>query len=212
MNAATTFSETTGSPFRLRRPNPDRIGVAASILCAIHCAVTPILFIFAPAFGKIWAHPASHWLVALFVVPLAAVMLRSGFRHHRRPWIVACGVIGMSLVVAGAAIPYTGLGKANEASEANHVTTPHTPADSSVTEKEFVYVVGEEDESKTEAPACADSCCPSLGKDADGNLKLNLPIASFVTTLGGLALIAAHLGNLACCRSCGAKAEAAMLR
>ena len=195
MNSATIFSETTGKPSRLRRPNPDRIGVAASILCAVHCAVTPILFLFAPAFGKVWAHPASHWLVALFVVPLAVVMLRSGFRRHRRPWIVACGVIGIFLVVAGAAIPYTGLGKANEASDVNHETTPHTPAD----------------ESEAEAPACADLCCPSLGKDADGNLKLHLPLASIVTTLGGLALIATHLGNLACCRRCGAKAEAALL-
>jgi hypothetical protein len=211
MNSATIFSETTGKPSRLRRPNPDRIGVAASILCAVHCAVTPILFLFAPAFGKVWAHPASHWLVALFVVPLAVVMLRSGFRRHRRPWIVACGVIGIFLVVAGAAIPYTGLGKANEASDVNHETTPHTPADSSAAEEEFVYVVEEEDESEAEAPACADSCCPSLGKDADGNLKLHLPLASIVTTLGGLALIATHLGNLACCRRCGTKAEAALL-
>lgn len=208
MNPATTFPETKGNPFRLRRPDPDRVGVAASILCALHCAATPFLFLFAPAFGKVWAHPASHWLVALFVVPLAALMLRSGFRRHHRRWIVACGVIGISLVVAGAAIPYTGLGTAHTASHADPETTDHSPADTSAAEEDFVYVVGEEDESEAESEACADSCCPSLGTDADGNLTLHLPLASIVTTLGGLALIVTHLGNLCCCRVCESKTAA----
>lgn len=51
------------------------MGVFASILCAIRCAVTPLLLVFLPTLGKIWSHPASHWGVDLFVLPLAVVMM-----------------------------------------------------------------------------------------------------------------------------------------
>ena len=56
----------------------DRIGIGASILCAIHCAAAPFLLLLLPAFGKIWAHPLSHILVAMLVVPLAAFSIRRG--------------------------------------------------------------------------------------------------------------------------------------
>ena len=50
---------------------------------------------------------------------------------------------------------------------------------------------------------CKD-CCPTVQVDPDtGAWGLNLPAASIVTMLGGLALIIAHAGNLHCaCRSC----------
>jgi hypothetical protein len=203
MNPSLTLVEESGKGRSLWRRHPDRLGVAASILCAIHCAVTPFLFLLAPAFGKVWAHPASHWLVALLVVPLAAVMLHRGFRRHRRTWIVACGMLGIFLVMAGAAIPYTSLGKEGGSSMCEEGATPHAPADSTPEEEEFVYVVGEEEEDAEDTPTCADACCPTLGTDADGNFQLRIPLASIVTTLGGLALIATHLGNLCCCRGCG---------
>ncbi len=83
----------------------DRCGVILSVVCAIHCAVTPLILLAAPAFGRVWSHPASHWLVAVFVVPLAVFMVTKGYRRHRRKWIVASGVFGIALVLAGAAAP-----------------------------------------------------------------------------------------------------------
>ena len=87
---------------------PDRVGVFASVLCAIHCALTPILLLMLPTFGRVWSHPASHWGMALFVVPVAAFTLTRGFRRHQRRWVVGVGVSGITLVVAGAAVPYIG--------------------------------------------------------------------------------------------------------
>jgi len=147
----------------------DRIGVVASILCAIHCAATPVLLLFAPAFGEIWAHPASHWIVALLVVPLAMAMAIRGFRLHRQRWIVATGLLGVVLIIAGAAIPYWS--KAEEAASATN-----------------------------EPAACSDSCCPSLVSTGEESVELHVPAASIVTTLGGIALICTHLGNLCACR------------
>lgn len=180
----------------------DRVGVIASVLCAIHCAATPVILLFAPAFGELWAHPASHWIVALFVVPLAFVMVLRGFRIHRQRWIVATGLAGMVLIIVGAILPYlsetneAAVGEAAVASESDEATGAESEAD-------FVWVVGEDlpaEETELHAEGCPDSCCPSLLSDGEGNTILNIPAASIVTTLGGIALICTHLGNLCACR------------
>ena len=50
---------------------------------------------------------------------------------------------------------------------------------------------------------CQD-CCPTVRVDrVTGAHERNIPPASIVTMLGGLALIFAHVGNLRCaCRTC----------
>ncbi|MDA7921480.1 MerC domain-containing protein [Verrucomicrobiales bacterium] len=186
-----------------RGAGADRIGVVASVLCAIHCAATPLLLLFAPAFGEFWSHPASHWIVALFVVPLALVMVLRGFRIHRKRWIVATGLLGMALVIAGAAVPYWP--DANESVAGNfEAAATNDGATGTTTEGEdFVWNVGEEmpgEATAAETEGCLDSCCPSLVTDSEGNTKLHIPTASVVTTLGGVALICTHLGNLCACR------------
>ncbi|MGI9242889.1 MAG: MerC domain-containing protein [Verrucomicrobiales bacterium] len=174
-------------------------GVVASVLCAIHCAVTPILLLFAPAFGELWAHPASHWIVALFVVPLAFVMLLRGFRVHGKRWILAAGLLGMVLVIAGAMIPY--LPESNESA----VVAASVGPTEALAEENCPHCAEDEmsgEETETAAEECVDSCCPSLATDEEGDTKLQIPAASIVTTLGGLALICTHLDNLCACRKC----------
>lgn len=150
----------------IRLADPDRIGVAASVLCAIHCALAPALLLFLPAFGRIWAHPASHALVALLIVPLAVLTIWSGYRRHRSTLVASAAVLGVFLIVVGAALP----------------------ALCAAPEKEI-------------PGACTDKCCPSTQISATGETTLHIPPAAIVTTLGGIALIAAHLGNLRSCRA-----------
>ncbi len=194
----------------LPRPvNADRFGVIASTLCAIHCAVTPFLLILMPTFGKIWSHPASHWGMALIVVPIAVLMLRSGYRRHRRRWIVALGVFGVVSVLIGAAVPY--LEKEPTAAVAAEVASNSEAAEAEV----FVWKAGDEIEETdseifvwtaedgfSDESECVDSCCPSFITDENGDRKLHIPLASIVTTIGGLALIITHIGNLCCCPGC----------
>ena len=187
MNVTSALPTTLRSGFF----NPDRLGVAASILCAIHCAATPFLLFFAPAFGRTWAHPASHWLIALFVVPLAWVMVARGFRKHGKRWVVAAGAAGIALVVVGAAVPYlkaeVGSMPSGASGEAALTSTPGVSADAS------------------ESGGCADdSCCPSVTVDEAGKAKLGIPLASVITTLGGIFLILTHIGNLCSCSACPA--------
>jgi hypothetical protein len=99
---------TTAPPIEMESLRADRAGIAASVLCAIHCAAAPILLIFLPTFGSIWAHPASHILVAVFVVPLAYFSIRKGFKTHGKRWIVGSAGLGILFVLVGAALPAFG--------------------------------------------------------------------------------------------------------
>lgn len=210
------FSEASGAtviparPARKRLFDADRIGVVASVLCAIHCAVTPFFLILMPAFGKVWSHPASHWGMALVVVPVAVAMMTAGYRRHRRRWIVAIGTFGVASVLAGAALPYlenvenasaespSSDGSSSSEEVFVYNVGEETPGDFSSTEEVFVHVAGED----LPEAVCLDSCCPSLVPDENGKLRLHIPAASIVTTLGGIALIATHLGNLCACSGC----------
>ena len=200
--------------------NGDRIGVVASVLCAIHCAVTPLLLLFLPVFGKAWSHPASHWLMALLVVPLAAVTVSTGYKKHRRKWVIASGVLGILLVLVGAAAP--SFEKAPEAgtpevSPSSLSAQAPEMAAGECTDSACLSECGQSPAapvsegtgaalsqavSGASGAACVDSCCPSIQTGADGEWRLHIPLASVLTTIGGLFLIVTHLGNLCRCACC----------
>ena len=212
----------------------DRIGIGASVLCAIHCAVAPFLLIMLPAFGKIWAHPLSHILVAMLVVPLAAFSIRRGYLTHQKRWVLVTAYIGIFVVLTGAALPafsketQTPIASPNELekeakadsdTEGESVFTFSVSDDSETeevkTEEEstFTFLVDDEAEAEnskvegecdmTEGTQCVDDCCPSLLVSDTGETYLNVPPAAIASTLGGLFLIVAHVGNIcACGHSC----------
>lgn len=184
---------------RFHSPKADRIGVAASVLCAIHCGLAPVLLIFLPTFGKIWAHPASHALVAIFIVPLAILSIYSGYKKHLKRWILVMTAIGVLCVLIGAVLPVftessatTGAPSADQQSELSITASSSDCGGCSETVSEC---------SSTES-GCVDQCCPSAYINDSGELSLHIPPAAIVTTLGGVFLIIAHIGNLIACRRC----------
>jgi len=192
LNSGTT---TLSFPRLSGRFNADTWGVGLSIFCAIHCIATPFLLLLLPAFGTAWAHPASHALVAVFVIPLAVMgFLRAEGRHRR--WILACGVTGLFLILWGAVVPFAGVESEISAS---------TLADTGNDDAEFVFHVADESSTGSEIATCGPDCCPAFLVGEDGTRELRFPLASLLTTLGGLALIAAHAGNLLCCSRRGSK-------
>ena len=152
----------------------DRTGICASIGCAVHCMIAPVLLIFAPVLGGMWTHPVSHLAIAALVLPIAAFALRRGFRHHNRRWVLGVGTVGMALVLFGAALPFwlaTGEVHAAGTSDVHH--------------------------------AACHECCPSLAVDeATGAWSLRVPPASIITLLGGIGLVTAHFANLRCGAGC----------
>ncbi len=198
-------------------PSWDRIGVFASILCAIHCAVTPFIFLIAPLVGSVWAHPASHWGMALFVIPLAGATLVIGYRKHRAKMPGTLGGVGAGILIMGSVLPYVEtqplhlpwFGASADASkvvEGDDVfvwkrgeTVDGSALDSAASSEVFHWRKGEGVISS--ADSC-DACCPSIKTDESGNTFLNVPLASIVTTLGGIFMISAHRLNLRCSRKC----------
>lgn len=88
------------------RPNlrsADRLGVAASVLCALHCALLPVALALVPAVGL----KAGGWTdvdqaFVVFASLLGLTTLSLGYRRHRafRAWMLLAP--GLALVWAGA--------------------------------------------------------------------------------------------------------------
>ena len=89
-------------------PHWDKVGYWASSACAVHCLLSPLLFLALPAFGQVWAHPSTHALMALIVVPLACRVLLKGYRSHRKRWILGSTLLGIVCILIGSALPYWG--------------------------------------------------------------------------------------------------------
>jgi hypothetical protein len=86
----------------IRKINWDALGITTSILCAIHCAILPLVVASLPVLGVNIVHnaPFEYGMIGLaFVVGTWA--LAHGFRkHHRRytPWLLFTG--GMFFLIA----------------------------------------------------------------------------------------------------------------
>ncbi len=80
----------------------DRIGFAASFLCAVHCALVPVLLAVLPAFGlKLGGWVDIDQAFVVFATLLGAATLTLGWRRHRgfRAWALL--LPGLGLVWAG---------------------------------------------------------------------------------------------------------------
>ncbi|MCY7353784.1 MAG: MerC domain-containing protein [Lysobacter sp.] len=81
----------------------DRVGFTGSFLCAVHCAVLPLVLALLPAFGlKIGGWLDVDQAFVVFATLLGATTLSLGYRRHRvfRAWLWL--VPGLGLVWLGA--------------------------------------------------------------------------------------------------------------
>ena len=81
----------------------DSVGMTASILCAIHCAIVPILITSLPLFGLgFLANPLLEWgmiILALFIGFYAIGL--SYFRTHHKPLPMILLATGFLVIIAG---------------------------------------------------------------------------------------------------------------
>lgn len=87
------------------RPWLDRIGITASLACAVHCLAAPFLLLLLPAAGSAWSHPAVHWVMAVLVLPLALWVIYRGYLKHRKTWTLVAAGAGSACIVAGLILP-----------------------------------------------------------------------------------------------------------
>jgi membrane-bound ClpP family serine protease len=80
----------------------EQFGSGMSLLCAVHCAATPILVSVLPLLGERLAH--SHWVEASMIGVAASigyVTLGASFRRHGRLCPLVLLTLGLLMVLAG---------------------------------------------------------------------------------------------------------------
>jgi hypothetical protein len=78
----------------------DRAGMSASLACAIHCAIVPLLLAALPAIGLAWLD--SAWVDWSMVSIALAIALRAhfvGYQLHRRCRPAAAALAGVVILV-----------------------------------------------------------------------------------------------------------------
>lgn len=85
----------------------DRFGASASMLCAVHCALLPLVIAVLPALGLgfLADHRFEHVFIA-FASMLALTALIVGFRRHQRFRAFWFLLPGIALLCAGIVVEY----------------------------------------------------------------------------------------------------------
>lgn len=88
----------------------DKLGVWLSGLCLIHCVGTVVLIAALPMlqFDE-HLHESFHIILAVVLPLVALIAFIPGFRRHHDKRVIALGVLGVALIIYGAAEPYNGL-------------------------------------------------------------------------------------------------------
>lgn len=79
----------------------DKLGIAFSSACVVHCIMVAFLPLLFPALAQLSHQPWIHLSVGfsiLFTSPLAFV---PGFKKHGLTWIVALACTGLALILLG---------------------------------------------------------------------------------------------------------------
>lgn len=84
----------------------DKFGSAASVICALHCALLPVLIAILPALGiGFLAWNGFEWAFVCFASLLGLVSLWMGYQRHRIYRALLFLVPGLILVWAGVLVP-----------------------------------------------------------------------------------------------------------
>jgi hypothetical protein len=81
----------------------DNIGMTASTLCAIHCAIVPLLITSLPLIGLgFLANPLVEWsmIILALIIGVSSIGL-SYFNTHRRILPLILLIIGFMIIIAG---------------------------------------------------------------------------------------------------------------
>ena len=162
----------------------DRLGIIASVTCAIHCAATPILLAFLPALKLTeWmASPRFHQLAAVVCVGMVSIAIWPAFRRFRDYRVLSLSTAGLGLLIAAAfflpdecCTPAVA-GSLSTGSHAGH----HHPSTSGQTNDHVSH----------------DHAAATISTGSIVNPELLATLQPWMTPLGGLMLVVAHCLNL----------------
>ena len=78
----------------------DKIGISASLICAVHCILLPIFFSALPFFGiEILENPAIEIITIGISLTAGSWALINGSKHYRKNWLLVLFAIGMLFLI-----------------------------------------------------------------------------------------------------------------
>lgn len=93
----------------------DRLAIAGSILCALHCLLVPILLTIFPSSISLFLQDESfHHLMVWFVVPSSLIAVFLGCRKHKDFKILAGVSLGLTIIVLTVLFGHDFLGEQGE--------------------------------------------------------------------------------------------------
>jgi hypothetical protein len=181
----------------------DFVGMVASLGCAVHCAAMPFVIAYLPACGlSFLADEAFHKWMAVGCFAIAITAFIPGLRKHGRLTPVIIGGVGLLMISIAA------FGLAGDCCKA-------CKSESEAINANSVLKAPPSAENLSASTGCTAECCPhcataeserSLASPSgDSASPLLAVLAPWLTPLGGLVLVTAHLLNrrYGClCRCC----------
>ena len=79
----------------------DSLAISMSVICAVHCLLTPVLIIAFPIVTTtFWIHQDFHLWMLLFVLPITSLAVFLGCRKHRDKLVVSLSAAGLCCLFA----------------------------------------------------------------------------------------------------------------
>ena len=78
----------------------DILGITLSLVCAIQCAIAPILLSIAPIIPK-WAHFGHGWVWISIILIVAAWSIGRGYMKHKNKKVIWFALAGIVFLLTG---------------------------------------------------------------------------------------------------------------
>lgn len=94
----------------------DTLAITFSVVCAIHCFLTPFILVLFPlcAAPCCSEHSNFHEIMVYIVLPTSSISFFLGCRQHKKTSIVTTGVIGLAVITFCAFWGHSTLGELGE--------------------------------------------------------------------------------------------------
>jgi hypothetical protein len=83
----------------------DRVAIALSGLCLLHCAALPLAIAILPLFAQFSDHHL-HAQMLVLIIPITVIGLALGFRRHGQAGILVAGAASLFVVAIGGTIAH----------------------------------------------------------------------------------------------------------
>lgn len=77
----------------------DKFGMGLSVLCALHCVLTPLLILSLPIMARYYLlNPWFHVLLGLLIIPVGSYAFWKGYQGHGHIKVFYLGIPGLLII------------------------------------------------------------------------------------------------------------------